>query len=115
HLLGHSMFAIETTFTFVDEHTKTDRKLREQKPELTESERRSEVAQVGTLRAGTQVLSSVAAGAAAGAAIGGPIGFIAGIGVGVAMSIPVTNGKSASELLADAAEGVFNFARGLFG
>lgn len=115
HVAGKGLFVAGTIFTAVEEYGKTDKRLREQRPELTESERKAEVAQVGTLRAGTQVLSSIAAGAAAGAAIGGPIGFIASIGVGVALNVPVANGKSAAELVADVVEGVFNFARGLFG
>ncbi|MDO5083205.1 MAG: hypothetical protein Q4D89_07375 [Arachnia propionica] len=111
-ILGRSMFVVGTTFTFVDEYTKTDRKLREQRPELTESERKAQVAEIGTVRAGSQVAAPIVAGAAAGAAIGGPAGVVVGLGVGLVMAIPMGEDKTIGDRLGDAGEAIWNFCTG---
>lgn len=111
-ILGRSMFVVGTTFTFVDEYARTDRKLREHKPELTASERRSEVAQIGTVRAGSQVAAPIVAGAAAGAAIGGPAGVVVGLGVGLVMAIPTGEDKTIGDRLGDVGEAIWNFCTG---
>ncbi|WP_221620336.1 hypothetical protein, partial [Arachnia propionica] len=85
-----------------------------QRPELTESERKAQVAEIGTVRAGSQVAAPILAGAAAGAAIGGPAGVVAGIGVGLVLSIPAGEGKNLGDRLADAVEGGWNWIKGVF-
>ncbi|RRD04117.1 hypothetical protein EII34_10945 [Arachnia propionica] len=113
-ILGRSMFVVGTTFTFVDEYAKADRKLREQRPELTESERKAEVAETGTVRAASEVLASVSLGAAAGATIGGPVGVIAGLGVGLIMAIPTGEDRTVGDLAGDVGEWIWSGLKEIF-
>ena len=91
---GRSMLIVGTTFT--DEHVRTHRRLREQRTELTASEREAQVAEIGTVRAGDQVVSPIITGAVAGAALGGPVGVMAGIGVGLILRALFTTPFSAA-------------------
>lgn len=101
--------------TAVEEYGKTDKRLREQRPDLTQSERALQVAEVGTVRAASQVASPIVLGALAGAALGGPVGVVAGIGAGLALSIPLPNGSTLGDAVADAGEWLWNGFKGLFG
>ncbi|WP_221620331.1 hypothetical protein, partial [Arachnia propionica] len=83
-----------------------------QRPELTESERKAQVAEIGTVRAGSQVAAPIVAGAAAGAAIGGPAGVVVGLGVGLVMAIPMGEDKTIGDRLGDAGETIWNFCTG---
>ncbi|MDO5066958.1 MAG: hypothetical protein Q4D96_06740 [Propionibacteriaceae bacterium] len=113
-ILGRSMFVVGTTTTFIDEYAKADRRLREQRPELTESERKAQVTETGTVRAGSEVLASVDLGAAAGAAIGGPVGIIAGLGVGLIMAIPTGEDRKVGDLAGDVGEWIWSGIKGIF-
>ncbi|RRD46565.1 hypothetical protein [Arachnia propionica] len=99
--------------TAVEEYGKTDKRLREQRPDLTQSERALHVAGIGTLRAGAQVASPILLGAAAGAAFGGPVGVVAGVAVGLALSIPMGD-RTIGDIAGDIGEGILNLSKGPF-
>ncbi|MDO5066959.1 MAG: hypothetical protein Q4D96_06745 [Propionibacteriaceae bacterium] len=111
-IVGRSMFVVGTTTTFIDEYAKADRRLREQRPELTESERKAQVTKSGTIRATAQVGTPILAGAFAGAAVGGPAGVIVGLAAGLALNIPTGEDKTVGDRLGDFGEAIWNICTG---
>lgn len=115
HVAGKGLFVAGTIFTAVEEYGKTDKRLREQRPDLTQSERALHVAEIGTFRAGAQVATPLLLGAAAGAAFGGPVGVIVGIGTGIVMSLPAGDGKPWGDRVSDVVEDAWTWIKGVFG
>ena len=114
---GRGLFAAGIVLTFTEEHDKADKRYREQNPELTESERRLKTIETTTVRSTAKITGAALAGVAVGSAIpvGGPlIGLGIGLAVGLGMSIPVGEGKTVGDVVADVGEAGWNFLKRVF-
>lgn len=115
---GRGLFVLGVGLTCSSELEKIDKRYREQKPELSASERQSRVRETAAVRTYSQVAASAAAGAAIGSMIpvgGTAVGLAVGVVVGLGMSIDTGEGKTVGDRIADLGEGIWNWGKGLFG
>ena len=99
---------------YSSELEKTDKRYREQNPELPPVR----VRETAAVRTDSQVAASAAAGAAIGSMIpvgGTAVGLAVGVVVGLGMSIDTGEGKTVGDRIADLGEGIWNWGKGLFG
>ena len=114
---GRGLFVLGVGLTYSSEHEKANKRYREQNPELTASERQARVTESATVRTGSQVLASAAAGAAVDSMLpvgGTTVGLAVGVGVGLVMNIDTGDGKSLGDRIADVDEGFWNWCKGTF-
>ena len=107
---GRGLFVLGVGLTYSSEYEKTDKRYREQNPELTASERQSRVRETAAVRTGSQA-AVAGAGALVGSILpvgGTAVGLAVGAGVGFVMSIDTGEGKSLGDRFADLDESVWN-------
>ena len=115
---GRGLFVLGVGLTYSSEYEKTDKRYREQNPELTASERQSRVRETATVRTGSQVMAAAWAGATVGSMLpvgGNAVGLAVGVGVGLVMSIDTGDGKTVGDRFADLGEGFWNWGKRIFG
>lgn len=115
--LGRGLGAVGSVLLVASEYQQADERLKEERPDLTDSQRTAHAAGTAAARAGAQIAVAAAAGAAIGSVVpvaGTGVGLAIGLAVGVAMSIPIGDDKSIGDRIGDVGEGAFNLAVDLF-
>lgn len=127
-MAGNAIGFFGTGALVVGELLEADRRLREERPELSQEERHGEALRIAAVRSASQVIvedtvtrvASAAVGAAIGTAVcpgvGTAIGLAIGVTVGLAANIPTGDDKSAGDRVADvgeaAVDGIVDFFSG---